>query len=185
MTEAAISIERRNNCAGQLFAFGHRLLGFDLVHSVVMSAGASTETCREPTVRLLASSDPAVSIEIHKGPPWCLSGRTRLSAGDLLPGPRDPIMSITIQFRNVSSARARATAGTNGVCSGRGCGKGGWMDPATKIVEEEVAILTAYGRYETLQEIAVIGRRLLGPTDVRVKNPDGSALLLKCAPTVR
>jgi hypothetical protein len=59
------------------------------------------------------------------------------------------------------------------------------MDPATKIVEEEVAILTAYGRYETLQEIAVIGRRLLGPTDVRVKNPDGSALLLKCAPTVR
>jgi hypothetical protein len=57
-------------------------------------------------------------------------------------------------------------------------GKGGWMDPDNKIVKEEVAILMVSGSYESIQEIAAIGKRLLGPTAVYVKKPDGSTILL-------
>lgn len=49
------------------------------------------------------------------------------------------------------------------------------MDPANKIVKEEVAILMVSGSYESIEEIAAIGKRLLGPTAVYVKKPAGSA----------
>jgi hypothetical protein len=35
------------------------------------------------------------------------------------------------------------------------------------------------GSYDSIQEIASIGKRLLGPTAAYVKKPDGSAILLK------
>lgn len=57
-------------------------------------------------------------------------------------------------------------------------GKGGWIDPSNKIIKEEVAILMVSGSLESIQEIAAIGKRLLGPTAVYVKKPDGSTLLL-------
>jgi hypothetical protein len=47
-----------------------------------------------------------------------------------------------------------------------------------KIVKEEVAILMVSGSYESIQEIAAIGKRLLGATAVYVKKPDGSTILL-------
>ena len=58
-------------------------------------------------------------------------------------------------------------------------GKGGWMDPCNKIVKEDVAILMVSGGYDSIQEIAAIGKRLLGPTAVYVKKPDGSTILLQ------
>lgn len=57
-------------------------------------------------------------------------------------------------------------------------GKGGWIDPSNKIIKEEVAILMVSGNYESVQEIAAIGKRLLGPAAVYVKKPDGSTGLL-------
>jgi len=57
-------------------------------------------------------------------------------------------------------------------------GKGGWIDPSNMIIKEEVAILMVSGNYESIQEIAAIGKRLLGPTAVYVKKPDGSTILL-------
>ena len=57
-------------------------------------------------------------------------------------------------------------------------GKGGWMDPNNKIVKEEVAILMVSGNYDCIQEIAAIGKQLLGPAAVYVKKPDGSTILL-------
>jgi hypothetical protein len=52
------------------------------------------------------------------------------------------------------------------------------MDPANKIVKEEVAILMVSGSYESVQKIAAIGKRLWGPTAVYVKKSDGSTILL-------
>ena len=57
-------------------------------------------------------------------------------------------------------------------------GKGGWIDPSNKTIKEEVAILMVSGNYENIREIAAIGKRLLGPTAVYVKKPDGSTILL-------
>ncbi len=57
-------------------------------------------------------------------------------------------------------------------------GKSGWIDPSNNIIKEEVAILMVSGRYESIREIAAIGKRLLGPTAVYVKKPDGSTILL-------
>ena len=57
-------------------------------------------------------------------------------------------------------------------------GKGGWMDPDNRIVKEEVAILMVSGSFDSIKEIADIGKRLLGPTAVYVKKPDGSTILL-------
>jgi hypothetical protein len=57
-------------------------------------------------------------------------------------------------------------------------GKGGWIDPSNKIIKEEVAILMVSGSYANIREIAGIGKRLLGPTAVYVKKPDGSTTLL-------
>ena len=52
------------------------------------------------------------------------------------------------------------------------------MDPANRIVKEEVAILMVSGSYDSIQEIAAIGKRLLGPAAVYVMKPDGSTILL-------
>jgi hypothetical protein len=57
-------------------------------------------------------------------------------------------------------------------------GKGGWIDPAGKTIKEEVAILMVSGSYRHIEEIAAIGKRLLGRTAIYVKNPDGSTTLL-------
>ena len=57
-------------------------------------------------------------------------------------------------------------------------GKGGWIDPSNRIVKEDVAILMVSGSYDSIREIAAIGKRLLGPTAVYVKQPDGSTNLL-------
>jgi hypothetical protein len=57
-------------------------------------------------------------------------------------------------------------------------GKGGWIDPSGKTIKEEVAILMVSGSYDSINEIAAIGKRLLGPTAVYVKKPDGSTILL-------
>ena len=57
-------------------------------------------------------------------------------------------------------------------------GKGGWIDPAGKTIKEEVAILIVSGSYANIQEIAAIGKRLLGRTAIYVKKPDGSTTLL-------
>lgn len=57
-------------------------------------------------------------------------------------------------------------------------GKGGWIDPSGKTIKEEVAILMVSGSYDSVQQIAAIGKRLLGPTAVYVKKPDGSTILL-------
>ena len=57
-------------------------------------------------------------------------------------------------------------------------GKGGWIDHAGKIIKEEVAILMVSGSFESIQEIAAIGKRLLAPTAVYVKKPDGTTILL-------
>ncbi len=57
-------------------------------------------------------------------------------------------------------------------------GKGGWIDPSGKIIKEEVAILMVSGSYDSIKDIAAIGKRLLGPTAVYVKKPDGSTILL-------
>lgn len=58
-------------------------------------------------------------------------------------------------------------------------GKGGWIDPSDKkVVKEEVAILIVSGRYESVEEIAAIGKRLLGLAAVYVKKPDGGTTLL-------
>ena len=45
-------------------------------------------------------------------------------------------------------------------------------------VKEDVAILMVSGSYDSIREIAAIGKRLLGPTAVYVKQPDGSTNLL-------
>ena len=57
-------------------------------------------------------------------------------------------------------------------------GKGGWRDPSGKVFNEEVAILLVSGSYESILDIAAIGKRLLGPIAVYVKKPDGSTTLL-------
>jgi hypothetical protein len=57
-------------------------------------------------------------------------------------------------------------------------GKGGWIDPAGKTIKEEVAILIVSGSYANIQDIAAIGKRLLGRTAIYVKKPDGSTTLL-------
>ena len=57
-------------------------------------------------------------------------------------------------------------------------GKGGWIDPFKKIIKEEVAILSVSGSFASIQEIAAIGKRLLDPTAIYVKKPDGSTILL-------
>lgn len=57
-------------------------------------------------------------------------------------------------------------------------GKGGWIDPTGRTIKEEVAILMVSGSYDSVQQIAAIGKRLLGPTAVYVKKPDGSTILL-------
>jgi hypothetical protein len=57
-------------------------------------------------------------------------------------------------------------------------GKGGWMDPNNKVVKGEVAILRVSGSFDSIKQIAAIGKRLLGPTAVYVKKPDGSNILL-------
>jgi hypothetical protein len=57
-------------------------------------------------------------------------------------------------------------------------GKGGWRDPSGKVFKEEVAILLVSGSYESILDIAAIGKRLLGPIAVYVKKPDGSTTLL-------
>lgn len=57
-------------------------------------------------------------------------------------------------------------------------GKGGWIDPSKKIIKEDVAILMVSGGYGSIEEIAAIGKRLLGPAAVYVKKPDGSTILL-------
>jgi hypothetical protein len=56
-------------------------------------------------------------------------------------------------------------------------GKGGWMDANNRIVKEEVDILMVSGSYGCVQEIAALGKYLLGPTAVYVKRPDGSTIL--------
>lgn len=57
-------------------------------------------------------------------------------------------------------------------------GKGGWIDPAGKLFKEEVAILIVSGSYQNIEEIAAIGKRLLGHAAIYVKMPDGSTTLL-------
>jgi hypothetical protein len=57
-------------------------------------------------------------------------------------------------------------------------GKGGWRDPNGKVIKEDVAILMVSGSYDSVREIAAVGKRLLGPTAVYVKMPDGSTTLL-------
>lgn len=57
-------------------------------------------------------------------------------------------------------------------------GKGGWIDPAGKVVKEEVAILMVSGSYKKIQQIAAIGKRHLGLAAVYVKKPGGSTILL-------
>lgn len=57
-------------------------------------------------------------------------------------------------------------------------GKGGWIDPAGKTIKEEVAILMVSGSYTSIEEIAAIGKRMLGRTAIYVKKPDGSTTLL-------
>lgn len=57
-------------------------------------------------------------------------------------------------------------------------GKGGWIDPSNKIIKEDVAILMVSGSFASIQEIAAIGKRLLGPAAVYVKKPDGSTILV-------
>jgi len=57
-------------------------------------------------------------------------------------------------------------------------GKGGWMDPNKKVVKEDVAILIVSGSFESVRKIAAIGKGLLGPTAVYIKQPDGSTILL-------
>jgi hypothetical protein len=57
-------------------------------------------------------------------------------------------------------------------------GKGGWIDPHGKTIKEEVAILIISGSYASIEEIAAIGKRLLGRTAIYVKKPDGSTTLL-------
>lgn len=57
-------------------------------------------------------------------------------------------------------------------------GKGGWIDPEGKTIKEEVAILMVSGSYASIEEIAAIGRRMLGRTAIHVKNPNGSTILL-------
>jgi hypothetical protein len=57
-------------------------------------------------------------------------------------------------------------------------GKGGWIDPAGKIIKEEVAILMVSGSYRHIEQISAIGKRMLGRTAIYVKKPDGSTTLL-------
>ena len=57
-------------------------------------------------------------------------------------------------------------------------GKGGWIDPAGKTIKEDVAILMVSGNYDSIEEIAAIGKRMLGRTAISVKKPDGSTTLL-------
>jgi hypothetical protein len=57
-------------------------------------------------------------------------------------------------------------------------GKGGWIDPEGKTIKEEVAILLVSGSYSSIEEIAAIGKHLLGRTAIYVKRPDGSTILL-------
>jgi len=57
-------------------------------------------------------------------------------------------------------------------------GKGGWIDPTGKLFKEEVAILIVSGSYASIEDIAAIGKRLLGHAAIYVKKPDGSTALL-------
>jgi hypothetical protein len=57
-------------------------------------------------------------------------------------------------------------------------GKGGWIDPAGKIIKEDVAILMVSGSYRHIEQISAVGKRLLGRTAIYVKKPDGSTILL-------
>ena len=57
-------------------------------------------------------------------------------------------------------------------------GKGGWIDPAGKTIKEDVAILMVSGNYDSIEEIAAIGKRMLGRIAIYVKMPDGSTTLL-------
>ena len=57
-------------------------------------------------------------------------------------------------------------------------GKGGWIDPNGKTIKEEVAILMVSGSYENIEQIAAIGKKMLGRTAIYVKKPDGSTILL-------
>jgi hypothetical protein len=57
-------------------------------------------------------------------------------------------------------------------------GKGGWIDPEGQTIKEEVAILMVSGSYARIEEIAALGKRMLGRTAIYVKNPDGSTILL-------
>jgi hypothetical protein len=57
-------------------------------------------------------------------------------------------------------------------------GKGGWIDPGGKTIKEEVAILIVSGSYKRIEEIAAIGKTMLGRTAIYVKKPDGSTTLL-------
>ncbi|MEE9587233.1 MAG: hypothetical protein V3V97_04330 [Hyphomicrobiaceae bacterium] len=56
--------------------------------------------------------------------------------------------------------------------------KGGWIDPAGKTIKEDVAILMVSGNYDSIEEIAAIGKRMLGRIAIYVKKPDGSTTLL-------
>jgi hypothetical protein len=57
-------------------------------------------------------------------------------------------------------------------------GKGGWIDPSGTTIKEDVAILIISGSYENIEDIAAIGKRMLGRTAIYVKKPDGSTTLL-------
>jgi hypothetical protein len=57
-------------------------------------------------------------------------------------------------------------------------GKGGWIDPSGATIKEDVAILMVSGSYKCIEEIAAIGKRMLGRTAIYVKKPDGSTTLL-------
>ena len=57
-------------------------------------------------------------------------------------------------------------------------GKGGWIDPKGSIIKEEVLILMVSGPYTRIKEIAAIGKKLLGPSAIYVKRPNGTTALL-------
>ena len=57
-------------------------------------------------------------------------------------------------------------------------GKGGWIDPKGRTIKEEVLILTVCGTYARIKEIAAIGKKMLGPSAIYVKRPNGTTALL-------